>query len=151
MAVEYFTEAFANMARALGVGFQTAGHLGMPQRFLHAQKNRLGREEPLSDDAAITLIPFMLIVIQYTVDAERGKDLKTKFGIEVTGPGGGMWCVTVDGTSVSYEEGPVADCQAVFSFKPSEFVLSTYQRQRTGAVRGDTAMAERIRDLLFKI
>ena len=31
----------------------------------------LGREEPLSDAAAVTLIPFMLIVIQYTVDAER--------------------------------------------------------------------------------
>ncbi len=31
----------------------------------------LGREEPLSDAAAVTLIPFMLIVLQYTVDAER--------------------------------------------------------------------------------
>ena len=34
-------------------------------------KAGLGRDEPLSDEAAITLIPFMLIVIQYTVDAER--------------------------------------------------------------------------------
>jgi uncharacterized protein (TIGR03083 family) len=111
----------------------------------------LGRDEPLSDDAAITLIPFMLIVIQYTVDAERARDLKTRFGIDISGPGGGRWCVSVDGTSVSYEEGSTEGCDAVFSFTPNEFVLSTYQRRRGGTVAGDAAMGERIRDLLFKI
>jgi uncharacterized protein (TIGR03083 family) len=114
-------------------------------------KAGLGRDEPLSDEAAITLIPFMLIVIQYTVDAERSKDVKTKFGIEISGPGGGNWCVSVDGTAVSYEEGSTEGCQTIFSFTPSEFVLSTYQRQRSGTARGDLEMAERIRDLLFKI
>src|SRR6266851_4321833 len=68
-------------------------------------KAGLGRDEPLSDAAAVTLIPFMLIVIQYTVDAQRAADLKTKFGIEITAPGGGTWCIDVDGTSVSIEEG----------------------------------------------
>ena len=42
-------------------------------------------------------------------------------------------------------------CPTVFSFKPSDFVLSTYQRMRGGTVRGDEQMAEKIRDLLFKI
>src|SRR5215831_5237045 len=111
----------------------------------------LGRDEPLSDNAAITLIPFMLIVIQYTVDEEASKDLKARFGIEISGPGGGSWCVNVDGTAVSYEEGSTQDCQAVFSFDPNEFALTTYQRRRLGTVRGDEALAERIRDLLFKI
>jgi uncharacterized protein (TIGR03083 family) len=114
-------------------------------------KAGLGRDEPLSDDAAITLIPFMLIVIQYTVDAQRAKDLKARFGVEISGPGGGNWCISVDGTNVSYEEGETADCQAVFSFDPNDFVLSTYQRRRGGVARGDDALAERIRDLLFKI
>jgi uncharacterized protein (TIGR03083 family) len=111
----------------------------------------LGRDEPLSDNAAITLIPFMLIVIQYTVDEEASKDLKARFGIEISGPGGGSWCVNVDGTAVSFEEGLTQDCQAVFSFDPNEFALTTYQRRRLGTVRGDEALAERIRDLLFKI
>jgi hypothetical protein len=93
----------------------------------------------------------MLIVIQYTVDEERGRDLKTRFGIEVAGPGGGSWCVNVDGTNVSYEEGPTQGCGTVFHFEPSEFVLSTYQRRRLGRISGDEALAERIRDLLFKI
>jgi hypothetical protein len=111
----------------------------------------LGREEPLSEDAAITLIPFLLIVIKYTVDAERSKGLKTRFGIEISGPGGGSWCVDVDGTSVDYAEGSTEGCNTVFEFDPNAFALDTYQRRRGGTARGDLATAERIRDLLFKI
>jgi uncharacterized protein (TIGR03083 family) len=114
-------------------------------------KSGLGREEPLSDAAAVTLIPFMLIVIQYTVDAQRNADLKAKFGLDITGPGGGTWVIDVDGTSVSYAEGSTEGCQTVFTLKPSDFVLSTYQRMRGGAVSGDAAIGERVRDLLFKI
>jgi uncharacterized protein (TIGR03083 family) len=114
-------------------------------------KAGLGREEPLSDAAAITLIPVMFIVIKYTVDAERGKDLKTRFGVEISGPGGGSWCVDVDGTNVEYSEGPTEGCDTVFEFDPNDFALSTYQRKRGGTPRGDLALAERIRDLLFKI
>src|ERR1700716_117587 len=114
-------------------------------------KSGLGRQEPLSDAAAVTLIPFMLIVIQYTVDAEHAGDLKAKFGIEISGPGGGTWCIDVDGTSVAYAEGSTEGCQTVFTFKPSEFSLNTYQRVRSGTVAGDAGIGERIRDLLFKI
>jgi len=114
-------------------------------------KTGLGRDEPLSDAAAVTLIPFMMIVMQYTVDAERAADLKTRFGIEITGKGGGQWCVGVEGTAVAIEEGSVEGCPIVFTFKPSEFVLSTYQRVRAGVVAGDADLGERIRDLLFKI
>jgi uncharacterized protein (TIGR03083 family) len=114
-------------------------------------KAGLGRDEPLSDAAALTLIPFMLIVIQYTVDAEEWGDRKARFGIEIEGPGGGTWCVDVDGTTVSYAEGDSQGCDVVFAFKPSDFVLFTYQRTRNGSVRGDAELGERIRNLLFKI
>jgi uncharacterized protein (TIGR03083 family) len=114
-------------------------------------KAGLGRDEPLSEAAAVTLIPFMLIVIQYTVDAERATGLNTRFGIDITGPGGGKWCVNVDGTSVAFEEGTTQGCPVVFTFKPSEFVLNTYQRTRGGTLSGDSALGERVRDLLFKI
>jgi uncharacterized protein (TIGR03083 family) len=114
-------------------------------------KAGLGREEPLSEDAAVTLIPFMLIVIQYTVDAERAQGLKTRFGIEISGPGGGSWIADVDGTNLSYAEGSTEGADVVFDFEPNDFVLSTYQRKRGGTPRGDLALAERIRDLLFKI
>jgi uncharacterized protein (TIGR03083 family) len=114
-------------------------------------KAGLGRDEPLSDDAAVTLIPFMMIVIQYTVDAQRAQDLKARFGIEISGSGGGSWCVSVDGTAVNIEESSTENCDVAFTFSPSEFVLSTYQRQRTGTTRGDAALGERVRDLLFKI
>jgi uncharacterized protein (TIGR03083 family) len=111
----------------------------------------LGRDEPLSDDAAITLIPYMMIVIQYTVDAQRATGFKSRFGIEIEGAGGGSWAVDVDGTSVNIVEGSTEGCQTVFEFEPNDFVLSTYQRRRGGRVRGDEQLAERVRDILFKI
>jgi uncharacterized protein (TIGR03083 family) len=111
----------------------------------------LGRDEPLSDDAAITLIPFMLIVIQYTVDAERSKGMQCKFGINIEGPGGGTWAVDVNGTTVNIVEGSTDGCATVFDFDPNDFVLSTYQRRRGGRPSGDLELAEKVRDLLFKI
>jgi uncharacterized protein (TIGR03083 family) len=111
----------------------------------------LGRDEPLSDDAAITLIPFMLIVIQYTVDAERSKGMKCKFGINIEGSGGGSWAVDIDGTTVNIVEGSTEGCETVFDFDPNDFVLSTYQRRRGGRPSGDLELAEKVRDLLFKI
>jgi len=114
-------------------------------------KAGLGRDEPLSEDAAITLIPFMLIVIQYTVDAQRAEGFKTKFGIEIEGAGGGSWAVDVDGAAVNIVDGSTEGCATVFEFDPNDFVLSTYQRRRGGSARGDQALAERVRDLLFKI
>src|SRR5262249_45670796 len=114
-------------------------------------KAGLGRDEPLSNAAAVTLIPVMLIVIQYTVDADRAKDFKTTFGVDIPGNGGGQWRISVDGTNVSYAEGSLEGCPVVFTFDPSDFALSTYQRMRGGTVSGDTALGERIRDLLFKI
>jgi uncharacterized protein (TIGR03083 family) len=113
-------------------------------------KSGLGKEEPLSDDAAVTLIPFMLIVIQYTVDPSN-RDLKTRFGIEIEGPGGGSWTVDVDGQSVNIAEGASEGREVIFDFNPNDFVLATYQRKRGGRVRGNEALAERVRDLLFKI
>ena len=114
-------------------------------------KSGLGRDEPLSDDAAITLIPFMLIVIQYTVDAQRAEGFKCSFGIEIEGSGGGSWKVDVDGTTVTIAEGSTEGSDTVFEFDPNDFVLSTYQRKRGGKARGDQDLAERVRDLLFKI
>jgi uncharacterized protein (TIGR03083 family) len=110
----------------------------------------LGREEPLSDHAAITLIPFMLIVIQYTVDP-RHSGLKTRFGIEIEGAGGGSWTIDVDGTSVNIADGALEGREVIFDFDANDFVLSTYQRRRGGRTRGNEELAERVRDLLFKI
>ena len=114
-------------------------------------KTGLGRDEPLSDAAAVTLIPFMLIVIQYTVDAQRAEGFKTRFGIEIEGPGGGSWTVDVDGTSVNIADGAGEGREVIFDFDPNDFVLATYQRRRGGSVRGNEELAERVRDLLFKI
>ena len=92
----------------------------------------------------------MLIVIQYTV-APSNADLKTRFGIEIEGPGGGSWTVDVDGQSVTINEGALEGSEVIFDFDANDFVLSTYQRRRGGSARGNEELAERVRDLLFKI
>jgi hypothetical protein len=144
------TESYLDRFALARAGTEAPPALGLPGMAQKLDEGAL-RFRSLSDDAAITLIPFMLIVTQYTVDAARANDLKCKFGIQISGPGGGSWCVSVDGTAVSYEEGSTEGCQTVFDFDPNDFVLSTYQRTRGGTSSGDQALAERVRDLLFKI
>ena len=83
------------------------------------------------------------------------KELKARFGVEITGPGGGSWCIDVDGTTVNIEETSTDACPTVFIFKPSDFVLSTYQRMRGGTVRGDEQLAREnprsaLQDLEFR-
>ena len=60
--------------------------------------------------------------------------------------------MNVDGTAVAFEEGTTEGCPVVFTFKPSEFVLSTYQRTRGGsAERAIRRWASACAILLFKI
>jgi len=66
---------------------------------------------------------------------------------------GGRWRVTIrDGQfSAQPEEGDFSGCDAVFSFDPSDFVLSAYQRFPGGSARGDEDVINRVRSLFFAI
>lgn len=107
----------------------------------------------LDERTAGVLIPYMFILMQYTVDAKSAEGLDTVYGIEVTGPWGGKWRVTVkDGTWQAVpEEGDFEGCEAVFTFTPSEFVLTSFQRYPGGAARGDVNVINRVRNLFFSI
>jgi uncharacterized protein (TIGR03083 family) len=114
-------------------------------------RHGLGRIEPLSDAAAGVLVPVMFVVLQNTLDPERAAGLDFSCGVQVSGPTGGSWCVKVSNNTVSYAEGPTDDCDAVLSFDPNEFVLTSYQRVRGGTVSGDAAVAEKFRGAFFTI
>jgi uncharacterized protein (TIGR03083 family) len=107
----------------------------------------------LDERTAGVLIPFMFIVFQYTVDAGSAAGLDTVYGIEISGAWGGKWRVTIkDGQwSAQPEEGDFAGCEALFSFDPSDFVLSAYQRFPGGCARGDEDVINRVRGLFFAI
>jgi hypothetical protein len=107
----------------------------------------------LDERTAGILVPYMLIVMQYTVDQQSAAGVDAVFGIKVDGEWGGQWRVVVkDGTFSASPAAALDDVQALFHFKDvSDFVLTTYQRFPGGGTSGDPGVIEQIRHLFFKI
>ena len=112
------------------------------------------KDRKLDETTAGVLIPYMLFaLLPSTVDAESSKGVDVEFGIEVSGEWGGKWRATVkDG---KFEAKPETDnfegCKAVFSFDPSDFVLTSFQRFPGGTTRGDQDTIDKVRHLFFRI
>jgi len=108
----------------------------------------------LDERTAGVLVPFMLFALMpSTVDADSARGLDIVYGIEVSGPWGGKWRATVkDGKfEARPEEDNFAGCEAIFSFDPSDFVLTSFLRFPGGAARGDPEVINKVRNLFFRI
>jgi hypothetical protein len=107
----------------------------------------------LDERTAGILMPYMFIVMQYTVDEESAKGVDAVFGIIVDGEWGGQWRATVkDGQFTCVPADRLDDVQATFHFKnASDFVLTTYQRFPGGETSGDPKVIDQIRHLFFRI
>ena len=108
----------------------------------------------LDERTAGVLVPFMLYaLLPSTVDAASAKGIDVQFGIEVTGEWGGKWRATVkDGKfEAKPETGNFEGCDAIFTYDPSDFVLSAFQRFPGGAARGDDEVINKVRSLFFRI
>jgi uncharacterized protein (TIGR03083 family) len=108
----------------------------------------------LDERTAGVLVPYMLFaLLPSTVDAQSAKGVDIQYGIEVSGEWGGKWRVTVkDGKfEARPETGNFEGCEAIFSFDPSDFVLTAFQRFPGGAARGDHEVIEKARNLFFRI
>src|SRR5439155_396241 len=111
----------------------------------------LGELKPLSEDAANTLIPYMFIVLQVTVDEEAAKGFDANWGVRISGDAGGTWKLALKDGKLTYEEGIISGLPVVFNFDANDWVLTAYQRFPGGAVIGDRQLAYRIRRLFFRI
>ena len=111
----------------------------------------LGIDQPLSDLSAEILTPFMFILLQYTVDAQRAANRAVTCGLKVSGQNGGSWKVTVDNGAFGYEPDDAGSAPARLSFNPSDFVLTCFQRIQGGVDSGDREVANTFRGLFFKI
>jgi uncharacterized protein (TIGR03083 family) len=114
----------------------------------------LGQKTAKMDErTAGVLVPYMFILMQYTVDAESAKGLDTEFGIQVDGEWGGKWRVMVkDGTYTATPADNLDGVSALFHFtNASDFVLTTFQRFPGGETSGDPQVIDRIRHLFFRI
>jgi uncharacterized protein (TIGR03083 family) len=106
----------------------------------------------LDEATAGVLIPFCHVIMQYTVDQESAKGVDCVYGMEVSGPWGGRWRVTVrDGQWASApEQGGWEGCDALFRYTPSDFVLTVFGRFPGGAATGDPDVIEKVRRLFFR-
>jgi uncharacterized protein (TIGR03083 family) len=108
----------------------------------------------LDERTAGVLIPYMLYaLLPSTVDAKSAEGVDVQYGIEITGEWGGKWRATVkDGKfEAKPETGNFAGCDAIFTFEPSDFVLTAFQRFPGGAARGDQDVINTVRRLFFTI
>ncbi len=108
----------------------------------------------LDERTAGVLVPYMLFaLLPSTVDAKSANGVDIQYGIEVSGNWGGKWRATVkDGKfDAKPETGNFERCDAIFSYDPSDFVLTAFQRYPGGAARGDPDVIDKARSLFFRI
>jgi uncharacterized protein (TIGR03083 family) len=111
------------------------------------------KDAKLDERTAGVLVPFMFILMQYTVDQESAKGVDAVFGVKIDGPWGGQWRVTVKDGQFAYAPAESLDgTQATFHFKnASDFALTAFQRFPGGETSGDPKVIDQIRHLFFRI
>ena len=108
----------------------------------------------LDERTAGVLVPYMLFaLLPSTVDAGSAQGVDVEYGLEISGEWGGKWRASVkDGKfEAKPETGNFEGCAAIFSFDPSDFVLTAFQRFPGGAARGDDEVIDTVRSLFFRI
>ena len=111
------------------------------------------KDAQLDERTAGVLVPYMFVLMQYTVDQESAKGVDAVIGIQVDGEWGGKWKATIkDATFTAAPAENLDDVQATFHFKnASDFVLTTFQRFPGGETSGDQKVIDQVRHLFFRI
>jgi uncharacterized protein (TIGR03083 family) len=111
----------------------------------------IGEPHAVEGDAADLLVPLIFILWQATADVSAVTE-PFSLGVRVTGNNGGDTRIDVSPEGVQFASaGAVDDCPAVLEFDPATLVLTGYARFNGGTVRGDPAVAQRFRSLIFPI
>lgn len=119
---------------------------------VHGWDIRQGIGEPhgLSGDAADLLVPLIFILWQATADTAAVETPYT-VGVRTSGRNGGEMRLEVARDGLQFAPGDIDDCPAILEFDPASLVLTGYGRINAGTVRGDRAIAARLRNTFFPI
>lgn len=111
------------------------------------------KDRKLDERTAGVLVPYMLYaLLPSTVDQPSAQGVDVEYCIEVSGEWGGKWRATVkDGKFEAKPTDNFDGCKAVFSFDPSDFVLTAFQRFDGGSASGDQETIDKVRSLFFRI
>lgn len=111
----------------------------------------VGRGHGLRGDSADLLVPLSFLFWQSTAAIPEGTDPFT-IGIRITsGHNAGDTRATVSEEGLAFEPGRVDDLPAVIEFDPASFTLTVTGRVNGGTTRGDERVADRFRDVFFRI
>lgn len=108
----------------------------------------------LDERTAGVLIPYMLYaLLPSTVDVHSAEGVDVRYGMDISGEWGGKWMATVKDCKFEAkpEMGNFEGADAIFSFDPSDFVLTAFQRFPGGAARGDHNVINQVRNMFFRI
>src|SRR6266851_2101765 len=115
----------------------------------------LGNKLATIDEAtAGCILPLAFIFWQYQVDQKEAAGQDFQYGIDVAGPWGGKWRITVkDGKwSPEPEKGNFEGCAALFKFEnAADLVLTFFGRYPGGSASGDPEVIDKVRHLHFSI
>ena len=119
---------------------------------VHAWDIRQGTGAPhgLGGDSADLLVPLMFVLWQATTDASSVTE-PFSVGIRVTGVNGCDMRINVSSEGLQYAPGAIGDLPTTIDFDPASFVLTAYGRMNAGTVRGNRALAGRLRSLFFGV
>lgn len=110
-----------------------------------------GRGMGLAGDSADILVPLSFIFWQSTAAVPAGTE-PYSLGIRITsGRNAGDTRASVSTDGVTFEPGDVDDLPAMIEFDPASFTLTVTGRVNGGTTRGDTDLADRFRNLYFRI
>jgi uncharacterized protein (TIGR03083 family) len=110
-----------------------------------------GQAHALDGEVADLLVPFMLVIWQYTIrpDADTSP---MQVGLRVTsGHNAGDYRISVSAEGMSYEAAAVDDLPCVLEFDAGSLVLTAFGRYNAGTMRGDAEIAGRFLNLFFRI
>jgi uncharacterized protein (TIGR03083 family) len=119
---------------------------------VHGWDIRQGTDAPhgLGGDSADLLVPLMFVLWQATTDASSVTE-PFSVGVRVTGLNGGDVRIDVSPEGLQYAPGAIDDLPVIIDFDAASFVLTAYGRMNAGTVRGDAALASRLRSLFFAV
>ncbi len=119
---------------------------------VHTWDMQGNRNAKLDERTAGVLVPYMFVLMQYTVDQDSANGVNVTYGIIVDGDWGGQWRVHVqDGQFTSTTDNFPGVTTTIHFADASEFVLTTFQRIEGGTTSGSPTDIEQIRRLFFRI
>lgn len=113
-------------------------------------RTALNKPGPIGVEGTGILVPYMVMLHQFTFAPEHAEGLDIDLGIDVGGIYGGTWRIAVKDKQISINEEDITECQAVMHYSDAqEYCLNAYGRTDSAQITGDEDLVKKFRGLFF--